>query len=93
MKEEIIMWSRVFKIIDKNQIPLEIMKYYLFEMYGLDSLLIIQTALDKYYQEMDYQHFKFHVYQPQFQLNYYFQVITRPQSLFLNNWINTHDSW
>ncbi|MGD6736314.1 HGGxSTG domain-containing protein [Photobacterium leiognathi] len=93
MDSDIIQWHKVFDIVDKNQIPLETMKYFLFEKYGSDALLIIQTALDKYYQEMDYQHFKFHVYQPQFQLDDYYQVITRPQSHFLDNWMKTHDTW
>ena len=93
MDDDFITWNKVFDIIDKNQIPLETMKYFLFEKYGSEALLIVQTALDKYYQEMDYQHFKFHMYQPQFQLDDYFQLITRPQSQFLDNWIKTHDTW
>lgn len=56
--------DKIHDIIQQYRVELEICKYRIAEYEGTESLLLIQSALDHYYKDIDSQHLHFHIYTP-----------------------------
>lgn len=91
MTTQPISWKKVFHLIDVDRIPLEMLKYQIMELTSANELLMLQVALDRYYQEQHSAHLSFTVYLPQRTLNNYSGELSKPQREYLDNWLNKHN--
>ena len=91
MTTQPIDWQQVFHLIDVNRIPLEMLKYQIMELTSANELLMLQVALDRYYQEQNSAHLSFTVYLPQLTPNSYSGELSQPQQKYLDNWLNKHN--
>ncbi|WP_394166590.1 HGGxSTG domain-containing protein [Photobacterium piscicola] len=91
MTTQPINWQQVFHLIDVDRIPLEMLKYQIMELTSANELLMLQIALDRYYQEQHSAHLSFTVYLPQLTPNSYIGELSKPQREYLDNWLHKHN--
>ncbi|WP_052260592.1 hypothetical protein [Photobacterium gaetbulicola] len=87
MLEPKIEWNKVFRVIERDRMALESVKYSIFEIEDQDALLIIQSALDEYYKETASQHLKFHIHQLVMPYSKFARGYTKTQSDHLTEWL------
>ncbi|UXI01127.1 HGGxSTG domain-containing protein [Photobacterium sp. TY1-4] len=90
MNTKPIDWQHVFSIIEQDRIPLEMLKYHIGECTSAADFIMIQTALDRYYQEYNHQHLSFTVYAPMVMPQAYFRDLSSPQREYLLQWLHKH---
>lgn len=83
-------WQYIFNLIDKDRIPLEMLKYHLLEHTCAEDFIIIQAALDHYYQEQNSSHLSFTVLAPMIMPQAYFRDLSTPQRDYLWQWLRKH---
>ncbi|KJG58537.1 hypothetical protein UA38_06530 [Photobacterium kishitanii] len=91
MSHQPINWQNIFHLIDVDRIPLEMLKYQIMELTSINELLILQFALDRYYQEQNSAHLSFTVYMPQLTPSSYSSELSQPQQRYLDDWVNKHN--
>ncbi|AZN33969.1 HGGxSTG domain-containing protein [Pseudoalteromonas sp. Xi13] len=76
----------VNELVARHKVALECFKYRVLECYGVDSFIIIQSALDAYYKDTDSQHLHFHIHTKVVKAPYFHQHMSeaRKQSLLIN---------
>ncbi|UTV27880.1 HGGxSTG domain-containing protein [Photobacterium atrarenae] len=90
MMNKPIDWPSVHQVVEKDQIPLEMLKYYIMYTVTPEALIIIQSALDAYYQDKRQSHLAFHVYEPMVMFHKLFRELTKPQRDYLDNWFRQY---
>ncbi|KLV09714.1 hypothetical protein C9I92_23225 [Photobacterium ganghwense] len=85
-------WDTVFDVVEQDQIPLEMLKYYIMFNVTPEALIIIQSALDTYYQETHAPHLAFHVYAPMIVFHKFFRQLSAPDREYLANWFKKYSS-
>lgn len=63
-------WCRVCDIVSRERIPLEMFKYHYLKQ-DIDTFVLLQSALDGYYQHTASPHLAFHLYVPMAQPSKY----------------------
>jgi len=72
------------EVVETYRIELESTKNAFWEWYGADAFRLIQSALDRYYQEKNNQHMQFHVYTVYAKAKYFQTGQTLPEYEFAN---------
>lgn len=75
---------QVVEVVEAYRVELESTKNAFWEWYGADAFRLIQSALDRYYQEKNSQHMKFHVYTANAKAKYFQTGQTLPEYEFFN---------
>ncbi|OCH25792.1 hypothetical protein A6E13_18860 [Aliivibrio fischeri] len=86
MSKTTLDWSSIFNLIEHNKISLEAAKYFLLRQISTDAFLLIQTALDSYYQEVGEHHLSFHAYTPMFMPYGFSREMTAEKQKRINKW-------
>jgi hypothetical protein len=75
--------SELNALIAQHRVALECFKYRVLECYGVDSFIIIQSALDAYYKDTDSQHLHFHIHTKIVKAPYFHQHMSEARKQFL----------
>lgn len=86
MNAEPIEWKVVFNIVENAQLALEAMKYVIMKEESQEAFILIQAALDSYYQEMNHKHLSFHAYVPMIMPPKFFRQITAVKQKRISKW-------
>ncbi len=89
MSQQVIDWNGVHSTVKQHRVALEYAKYRLVEFSEPYSLAIIQTALDRFYQDTNASHLKFHVFDGMLMLPMFFRLLTKAQKARLDKWYDT----
>lgn len=72
-------YQQMIVLVEECRTELEALKYYIAEYEGAEALLLIQSALDHYYKDTDYNHLHFHIYTTLFPTPYFSKMISNAQ--------------
>ncbi|EGR0550173.1 hypothetical protein FDM56_14105 [Vibrio cholerae] len=87
MTKEEIDWREVNQVVHDNLMALEYSKWRLVEYSTPLTLLVLQTALDSYYQDTKAPHLKFHVFGGMQMLTMFSRNMTRAQQARFDQWL------
>ncbi len=88
MSQQDIDWQEVHSTVAQHRVALEYAKYRLVEFSEPYALAIIQTALDRYYQDTSAPHLKFHIFEDMLMLPMFFRQLTEAQQARFDKWLN-----
>ncbi|WP_299017148.1 HGGxSTG domain-containing protein [uncultured Photobacterium sp.] len=91
MSEQDINWEKVHQIVAQSHIQLEYAKYRIAEFAEPYALAIIQTALDRYYQDTNAPHLRFHAFQGMIMLPMFSRRLTKVQQARVNTWLKNQN--
>lgn len=90
MQKSPINWHEVITIVERERIPLEMLKYQILQENTPDIFIVIQSALDTYYQEKNSSHLSFHIHTSMVMLPQYKHFMSRPQFEGFMKRLNRH---
>ncbi|MEZ8606915.1 HGGxSTG domain-containing protein [Vibrio sp. 10N.239.311.G01] len=94
MSQQEINWQEVHTTVERYRVPLEYAKYRITEFSEPYALAIIQTALDRYYQDNDSAHLRFHAFEGMLMLPMFYRQLTKSQQARLDKWFSKqHLPW
>ena len=73
-------------LIAEHKDALEVMKYAILENIGVNEFVILQSALDHYYRNVNAKHVKCHVFFPLFTLPHFSMIRSDAQRRYLDQW-------
>ena len=87
--------DKLVQLFNEYRIDVESLKYGIVNKFGINTFLIVQSALDRYYKVINNNHMKFHVLLPTVEAPYFYRGETAPQESFssdlltksLNQWL------
>lgn len=86
MNKSTLDWPSIFNIIEHNKTSLEAAKYFLLAQVSTEAFLLVQIALDNYYQEIGERHLSFHAYTPMFMPHDFYREITAEKQKRISKW-------
>ncbi|HIF9109856.1 TPA: HGGxSTG domain-containing protein [Photobacterium damselae] len=87
-------WPEIYRVIEPNIIPLEMLKYFLLELLSPIEFIMIQHLLDAYYSEKNAEHLNFTIYQPQWVLFGSQPELNTPKKEFISQWrLKNRNKW
>ncbi len=81
----------VNQMVERHQIALEVMKYAVLHIHGVDMFVRIQAALDHYYQDTNSAHIDFHIYYPLITITEYHRYASETQEAYSREWLGKKD--
>lgn len=89
--ERPINYEAINALVAQHVVALEVMKYAVLEVHGINDFLVIQAALDHYYQDTNSAHIDYHIYYPLISIPLFQRVRSKPQDELIHQIIGSKD--
>lgn len=77
---------RLNLLVEQHKDAMEVMKFVILEDHGIVDFILLQSALDHYYRNINAEHVKSHVYFPLFTLPQFSIIRSEAQERYLKEW-------